>query len=308
MPVITTLIVFGLVTYYLYQKRPTFAGKEVDYSFGDPTLQKIKSKLEEQEYTSAEFLINQLDADDLRQAIDHVTLNGDSNILFDWKEALPDSQLANLFLGVYYIHQASLDRGNLPPESLSAEQEELFFENSDKAKVLLEKIESDPELKAEAYAQLLRIAGTTGDFKNTDIYFDKCLALNPNHLWAHIEYAENIQPKWGGNLEIIEKFIDDLTDDPLVNQTVYLKMVWDSVLANENLFGGSMKDLKQQAKALLFEIDAELNNHPPSSIQKYVLYNYMTVVSEEFGIRALNQKYNKMMEGNFTLYPFGIMR
>ena len=122
-----------------------------------------------------------------------------------------------------------------------------------------------------------------------------------------MEYAENIQPKWGGNLEIIEKFIDGLTEDPLVNQTVYLKVVWDSVLANENLFGGSMKDLKEQAKALLFEIDAELNNHPPSSIQKYVLYNYMTVVSEEFGIKALNLKYNKMMAGNFTLYPFGIM-
>ncbi|MFK7773714.1 MAG: DUF4034 domain-containing protein [Saprospiraceae bacterium] len=308
MPIITTIILFGLVTYYLYQKRPTFAGKEVDYSFGDPTVQKIKSKLEELEYTSAEFLINQLDADDLRQAIDHVTLNGNEKTILDWKEALPNSQLANLFLGVYYIHQASLNRGNLPMEELPAKQEELFFENSEMAKDLLGKIDEDPELKAEAYSQLLRIAGTTGDFKSADIYFDKCLALNPNHLWAHIEYAENIQPKWGGNLEVIEKFIDGLTDDPLVNQTVYLKMVWDSVLANENLFGGSMKDLKAQAKALLFEIDAELNNHPPSSIQKYVLYNYMTIVSEEFGIRALNQKYNKLMGGNFTLYPFGIMR
>lgn len=308
MPIITTLILIGLVTYYLYQKRPSFAGKKVDYSFGNPALQKIKSKLEEQEYTSAEFLINQLDTDNLHQVIDHVTLNGDGKTILDWKEALPDSQLANLFLGVFYIHEASLNRGNSPLEALPAKQEELFFENSEKAKKLLKKIDADPEMKAEAYAQLLRIAMTTGDFESADIYFEKCLALNPNHLWAHIEYAENIQPKWGGNLEIIEKFIDDLTDEPLVNQTVYLKMVWDSVLANENLFGGSMQDLKQQAKALLFEIDAELNNHPPSSIQKYVLYNYMTVVSEEFGIRAINQKYNKMMEGNFTLYPFGIMR
>ena len=307
MPIIITIILFGLVAYYLYQKRSTFVGQEVDYSFGDSNLQKIKSKLEEQEYTSAEFLIHQLDAGELRQAIDHVTLNGVEKTLLDWKEALPDSQLANLFLGVYYIHQASLNRGNLPLDALSPKQEELFFECSDKAKDLLEKIDADDEFKAEAYAQLLRVSGTNGDFKNADFYFDKCLEISPNHLWAHIEYAENIQPKWGGNLEIIGKFIDDLTDDPLVNQTVYLKMVWDSVLANENLFGGSMQDLKQQAKSLLFEIDAELNNHPPSSIQKYVLYNYMTVVSEEFGIKTLNQKYNKMMGGNFTLYPFGIM-
>lgn len=308
MPLITTLIFFGLISYYLYQKRQTFTGQEVDYSFGDPVIQKIKSKLDEQEYTSAEFLINQLDSDELRQAIDHVSLNGNVKTIMDWREALPNSQLAILFLGVSYIHQASLDRGNLPADSLSSEQEELFIDSSNKAINLLEKINSDPEIKAEAYAQLLRVAGSTGDFKSADTYFDKCLELNPNHLWAHMEYAENIQPKWGGNLEIIEKFIDDLTDDSLVNQTVYLKMVWDSVLANENLFGGSMKDLKQQAKELLFEIDAELNNHPPSSIQKYVLYNYMTVVSEEFGIRALNQKYNKMIDGNFTLYPFGIMR
>lgn len=307
MSVIITLILFGLISYYLYQKRSTFAGEKVDYSFGDSNLQKIKSKLEEQEYTSAEFLIHQLDDGELRQAIDHVTLNGIEKTILDWKEALPDSQLANLFLGVFYIHQASLNRGNSPLDALSPKQEELFFEYSDNAKDLLGKIDADDEFKAEAYAQLLRISGSTGDFKNAGFYFDKCLELSPNHLWAHIEYAENIQPKWGGNLDLIGKFIDGLTDDPLVNQTVYLKMVWDSVLANENLFGGSMQDLKEQAKALLFEIDAELNNHPPASIQKYVLYNYMTVVSEEFGIKALNKKYNKMMGGNFTLYPFGIM-
>jgi len=296
-----------LISYYLYQKRPTFAGKKVDYSFGDVQVQKIKSKLDEQEYTSAEFLISQLDADELRQAIDHVTINGIGKTILDWKETLPDSQIANLFLGVYYIHQASLNRGNLPLDALSKKQEELFFEYSDQARDLLETVEDDKEFRAEAFAQLLRVAGTTGDFESADFYFDKCIELNPNHLWAHIEYAENIQPKWGGNLEIIEKFIDDLTEEPLVNQTIYLKMVWDSVLANENLFGGTMQDLKQQAKELLFEIDAEVNNHPPTSIQKYVLFNYMTVVSEEFGIRALNKKYNKMMEGNFTLYPFGIM-
>ena len=173
----------------MYQKRQTFAGKKVDYSFGDPTLQKIKSKLEEQEYTSAEFLINQLDADDLRQAIDHVSLNGNGETILDWKEALPESQLANLFLGVYYIHRASLNRGNLPLDALSTKQEELFFEYSDKAKNLLENIDSDDELEAEAYAQLLRIAGTTGDFKSADVYFDKCLELNPNHLWAHMELS-----------------------------------------------------------------------------------------------------------------------
>lgn len=307
MPVISTIIVIGLVSYYLYQKRPTFAGKKVDYSFGNPKIQKIKTKLEEQEFTSAEFLINQLDTDNLRQAIDHVTLNGAGKTILDWKEALPDSQIANLFLGVYYIHQASLNRGNLPLNRMTSKQEELFYEYSDSAKELLENIDQDDEYKAEAYAHLVRISGTTGDFEGADYYFDKCLELNPNHLWAHIEYAENIQPKWGGNLEIIENFIDNLTEEPLVNQTIYLKMVWDSVLANENLFGGTMQDLKHQAKALLFEIDAEVNNHPPSSIQKFVLYNYMTVVSEEFGIRALNQKYNKLMAGNFTLYPFGIM-
>ena len=47
----------------------------------------------------------------------------------DWIEALPNSQLSILFLGVSYIHQASLDRGNLPADSLSSEQEELFIDS-----------------------------------------------------------------------------------------------------------------------------------------------------------------------------------
>lgn len=301
-------MIIGLVGYYLYSKRPTFGSKKVDYSFGDPEIQKIKSKLEEGEYTSAEFLIQQLDADDLRQTIDHVTLNGSGGVLLQWKEDCPESQVAELFLGIYYMHNATLNRGYGYTEQISGKQSDLFFDYSDKAIDLLEKIDMDDVINVEAYSRLVRILGSTNDYQGAQHYFQKCMDINPTHLWAHIEYAEFSQPKWGVDVTETNQFIDDLTEEPLVNQVIYLKLVWDSVLAKENLFGGNMNDLKEQAKALLFEIDAEVNNQPHSSIQRYVLYNYMTVVAEEFGIRVLNQKYNKLMNNHFTLYPFGIMK
>lgn len=308
MPFITVIIFIGFVGYYLYQKRPKFLGAKVDYSFGNSDLQKIKSKIEDGEFISAEFLIQQLDADELHQAIDYVTINGTGQVLKEWKEEHPDSQLADLFLGVYYMHYATLNHGIDFNPNLSKKQEDLFFEYSDKAADLLEPIDKDEVINAEVYARLIRILGVSGEHELAEKYFYKCLALNPNHLWAHIEYAELTQPKWGAKISETNKFIDDLTEEPLVNQVIYLKLVWDSVLAQENLFGGSLADLKVQAKKLLFEIDAEVNNNPHSSIQKYVLYNYMTVVAEEFGIKALNRKYNQLMGSNFTLYPFGIMK
>ncbi|MEM6964589.1 MAG: hypothetical protein AAF573_07480 [Bacteroidota bacterium] len=304
----STILVIALVGYFLYQKRPKFLGTKVDYSFGNVELQKIKAKIDEGEYTSAEFLIQQLDSDELHQVIDHVTLNGTGDPLLRWKEELPNSQIADLFLGIYYLHYATLNRGNDFNPKLSNKQEDLFFEYAEQATELLETIDHDDVINAEAYARLIRILGLTDDYKGAQYFFDKCMQINPHHLWAHIEYAELTQPKWGVDLATTNQFIDDLTDEPLVNQVIYLKLVWDSVLSQQNLFGGTLADLKQQAKALLFEIDAEVNNTPPTSIQKYVLYNYMTVVSEEFGIKALNQKYNKLMNGNFTLYPFGIMK
>lgn len=308
MPLLSTILLIGLVGYYLYTKRPTFSGKKVDYSFGDQDIQKIKAKIEEEEYTSAEFLIQQLEGDDLRQTVDHVTLNGNENVLLQWKKNYPDSQIADLFLGVYYMHNAFLNIGNGFAVQSSGKKSELFIESSNKAIDFLENIDLDDVINAEAYSRLVRIYGISGDNKNAKYFFHRCIDINPNHLWAHIEYAEFFQPKWGIDLATTNQFIDDLTEEPLVNQVIYLKLVWDSVLSKENLFGGSMTDLKQQAKALLFEIDAEVNNQPHTSIQRYVLYNYMTVVAEEFGIRALNQKYNKLMKNHFTLYPFGIMK
>lgn len=308
MPVVTTVIIIGFIAYYLYKKKPAFIGKKVDYSFGNAELQKIKNKVEQGEFVSAEFLIQQLDGDELHQVIDHVTLNGNGDILLQWKEELPDSQIADLFLGAYYIHFATLNRGYDAEVNLPEKKENLFIDYSDKAIDLLEKIDHDDIINAEAYARLIRVLGMDDDYKGVQHYFDKCMALDADHLWAHIEYAEFTQPKWGAQLSETGKFIDDLTETPLVNQVIYLKLVWDSVLAKQNLFGGTMDDLKVQAKELLFQIDAEINNAPHSSIQKYVLYNYMTVVAEEFNIRVLNVKYNKLMNGNFTLYPFGIMK
>lgn len=308
MPLLTTIMIIGFIGYYLYSKRPTFGGKKVDYSFGDAEIQKIKSKIEEREYISAEFLIQQLDADDLRQTIDHVTLNGSEDVLLQWKEDCPNSQIAKLFLGIFYMHNATLHRGHGYADQVSGKQADSFVDYSDKAIELLENIDMDDVINVEAYSRLVRILGSTNDYEGAQKYFQKCIDINPKHLWAHIEYAEFSQPKWGVDASETNQFIDDLTEEPLVNQIIYLKLVWDSVLAKENLFGGSMNDLKEQAKALLFEIDAEVNNKPHSSIQRYVLYNYMTVVAEEFGIKALNQKYNKLMDNHFTLYPFGIMK
>jgi len=308
MPLLSTIMIIGLIGYYLYSKRSTFSGKKVDYSFGDADIQKIKSKIEEGEYTSAEFLIQQLETDDLRQAIDHVTLNGSGDALLQWKEESNNSQIADLFLGAYYMHNASLNRGYGFAGQISGKQADLFLDYSDKAIELLAKIDTDDVMKVEAYSRLVRILGSTDDHEGAQHYFQKCMEIDPAHLWAHIEYAEISQPKWGVDVAATNQFIDDLTEEPLVNQVIYLKLVWDSVLAKENLFGGSMTDLKEQAKALLFEIDAEVNNKPHTSIQRYVLYNYMTVVAEEFGIRVLNQKYNKLMNNHFTLYPFGIMK
>ena len=308
MPIATIIIFLGFVGYFLYQRRPRFSAKQVDYSFGEVGLQEIKSKISDAEYVSAESLINQLDPDNLRQVIDHVTLNGNEKMLLNWKNTLPDSQLADLFLGVFYMHEATLHRNYADAKNVSDEESNAFLDYSTKAKSLLENIQMNEIINAEIYARLVRILGTTSDRKNARHYFEKCIAINPSHLWAHIEYAEIIQPKWGGNLSQVKKHLDNLTKDPLVNQVIYLKMVWDSVLGGENLLGGTMDDLKKQAKELLFEIDAEVKNQPHTSIQKYVLYNYMTVVAEEFNVSTLNKKYNKLMKENFTLYPFGIMK
>ena len=52
-------------------------------------------------------------------------------------------------------------------------------------------------------------------------------------------------------------------------------------------------------------VDAELNANPPESIQKFVLFGYMYLLSQ-FIDKSVQKKYKKLIGNNYSLYPFGI--
>lgn len=131
---------------------------------------------------------------------------------------------------------------------------------------------------------------------------------NPEHLWTYIHYSEAIQPKWGGSVEQVQNFISSLPSNYLIRTTLRLKLVYDSYISDENYF--NLSDDPEAVNKFVADVasavDTEIDANPPESIQRFVLYGYMYLMTQ-FIDKTVQKKYKKLIGNNYSLYPFGIM-
>ncbi len=305
--IILVLVLIAAVAIFLFLK--WFRGsKKVDYSFGDPTIKKLKSLIDSGAYADAETEIYSLNSDMLTQALDYIALSVNEKKIMKWQNNSTSTEVPTLLLGVHYIHQAWLSRGHSVAEDVSPEGIDGFQFYQDKAFEQLTEISDHSKLSTEAYTRLIRAHMGYGQVEEAKEFFTKAVAKDPNKLWPYIAYSEVIQPKWNGNIEMIQELMAALPSRRLTQQIVELKLIYDSMQSEENYFEGSMEDLKKRASKLLNTIDNELLKKEETSIQRYVLYSYMFVTANDINQKAMSEKYFKKMNNYYTLYPFGLMK
>jgi len=146
-----------------------------------------------------------------------------------------------------------------------------------------------------------------GNNETAGEYFKEISKNQPNFIWPFIHYAELIQPKWGSDIKDLEGFYENLPDNFLIQSIVETKLILDSMIMDENYFSKYSTDIKGFAKEKVLAIDAKLNTENTDSIHKYILYNYMILLSDEIGDNTIKSKYKKLKDGNYTLYPHGLV-
>jgi len=297
------------VLFFIRKLFKTLRAPSINYAFGRKDIEVISLFISNKKYEQAETMLSHFNSDDLTQAIDHVALTLSENQLKNYYENSNKNSLSSLVLGAWYLHKAWKVRSNKVASELSTKQFESYIENLRLSGPLLQASVNESWLSPEAHSRLIRVNMGLGYSDAIEEHYRASIKENPDHLWTYIHYAEAIQPKWGGSVEQVQNFIGSLPSNYLIRTTLRLKLVYDSYLSSdENYF--NLSDDPEEVNKFVVDvataIDNEIDANPPDSIQIFVLYGYMYLMTQ-FIDKTTQRKYKKLIGNNYSLYPFGIM-
>lgn len=298
------IISISLVIRYFFKKKK---GDRREYSLGLKAAQEVQVLIKNKDYNAAEKKVENQKLNDITQIIDHLSLSLKEDELLKWEE-LKKNDLSKLTLGVFYLHLAWITRSHKLAKNISQKQTQGFYDYLQLCETFFESISTDSFYGPEVMSRKIRLYMSLGnDFLATQ-YFNKLSENQPSFIWPYIHYSELIQPKWGGTIKDLEDFYQNLPSDFLIHSIVELKLILDSTIMSDNYFRKYCKDINEFAREKVLKIDSQFNFNQVNSIHKYILFNYMAVLSQDLGIRDLKEKYEKLMDNNYTIYPYGLLK
>lgn len=299
--IVIILIIIGLR--YFLKKKKTYRR---DYSLGLKVAEEVQNLVKNKSYDKIEEIVKNQNINDITQIIDHLALSLKENELLNWNE-LKKSDLSKLTLGVFYLHLAWIARSHKLAKNVSSKKAEDFYDYLQLCELTFESISTNSLYEPELESRKIRLYMSLGDDSIASEYFHNISKKHPDFIWPFIHYSELVQPKWGGNIETLEKFYENLPDNFLIHSIVELKLILDSTIMNDNYFKKYNNNINDFAQKKVIRIDAELNSGNINSIHKYILYNYMESVTENVKLKDLRKKYQKLMDNNYTIYPYGLL-
>lgn len=281
---------------------------KVDYSFGLKTVRKVKELIEHKQCLKAETLLIGMNSEERTIAIDYVGITLGERILLHWLQKCGGSDISKLCLGVYYLHKAWMLRTHAYARDVTHEGASGFLSYLEKSLDTLTEIDENSSLAGELHSRLIRLFMSLEEWESVDEYFQKAIALDNKMIWPYIHYCEAIEPKWGGSIDKISTFMQQVPPGTTIEMAIELKLVLDSLTASENYFGGSMEQLLLKASATLESTDKTISQKPLVSIHRYIIYNYLMALAAVLSHQEIQQKYEKKVGLFYTLYPFGIIQ
>lgn len=173
-------------------------------------LQKRYDYLEKQlESLHGEYLSGKNDDWQLAQAMDifESTTPEYTALLEEWVKRSPKSAIAHTALGLHLEHLGWTSRGDRWAKDTRPEQ---FSKMEKHFKMAVEQfnlaVSLDPTLSI-GYAELISMLGTSNDYLATEGLLKKSLKSNPNSFMIRYMYLYRLQPKWGGSLKKMSRYI-----------------------------------------------------------------------------------------------------
>ena len=301
--IIVTIFTFGTIGFLVWKVFRFIKGSDI--TFGNKAIASIINYLNTKNYTKAENAIQQLNPDDFTATLDAIGLKVATDSLKKWEENTTNPELVQLGLGVHYLHKAWIARSHEYASNVSQKKAENFYDLLAIAEDYFSLISKESPYAMEKYSRMIRLTmSQDGYTSEATTYFDLAAENNKDFFYPYIHLAEVLQPKWGGNQQLITDFINTLPDHFLIKNTVKLKLLLDSYICSENYFEG---DLEYTTHKILYEIDSKIDKEQINSIHKYMLYNYMKELASMLNKKKLVNKYKKASKNYPTLYPYGVI-
>lgn len=300
-----TLAFIGSIIFILrhyFKRRPAL---QIDYSFGNPKFISIQKAITASRFTEAESLIRAENVTMRTLAIDHLALTCTSEEIQAWVSEEGGIGFDGLTLAAHYGFSNWSFELNHSFAQASKTAQRAFTLNRENATQHLDLIENYRLYFFEKQLRLIRLKTVNGEIDAAWNHFIAASNQEPDAFFPYLYVAESIQPKWGGDLNRVQRLLSLLPEIPEVRMSVMLKLIHDSFIHNENLFGGSMEELITFATEQLKHIDQELEKSAPENEIKFFLYNYMVVNSERLGNKVMKNKYVLASKGYTTLFPYG---
>ncbi len=298
---VIVLVIIGIR--FLIRKNKGYRRK---YALGLTIAEQIENFIKNKDYEAAERNIKNQSLNDITQIIDHLSLSLKEIELVQWEES-QKTDFSKLTLGVFYLHLAWITRSHKLAKNVSNKKAEAFFDYLLLCEETFDTIGKESYFFPELQSRKIRLYMSLGDKNSAVECFQELCKSHPDFLWPYIHYSELIQPKWGGKIENIEKFYESLPNSFLIHSIVELKLILDAIIINDNYFKKYSNDLYGYARDKVVEIDAEYSKIQIISIHRYILYNYMEAIAEVVKLKSLQKKYEKLKDGQNTIYPHGLL-
>lgn len=276
-----------------------------NYSLGLKVAEEIQSLIFKGAYKQAESLFENQTINEVTQITDHLALSLKVDKLQAWQDS-ENSDFSKLSLGVFYLHQAWIVRSHKLAEEISDGDRDVFYDYLKLSKGFLDGIPENAKCNAEVNSRRIRLYMSLSDNESASEYFKKVSKKYPDLVWPFLHYAELIQPKWGGSIDEVERFYENLPNDFLIKAISELKLIMDAILVDDNYFKKYNENLTDFAIQKMLEIDEKVVSKNLQSIHKYVLYNYMEALANNLNRKDIREKYLKLQNGHYTIYPYGL--
>ena len=277
-----------------------------NYAFKRKDIEHLSVLLNKSAVEELEAALKAFSAEDLTLALDHLALSNTEKQILKIKNKSNQSAVFDLLYGIWHLHQAWKKRGHGWGSDLTDKQTQLFVNHLKPACQFIEAGLEDPKFAVEAHSRLIHAYKSLGYGDTAKQHFHQATTMNNKHFWSHIQYAELIQSKWYGSEEEVCDFYKNLPQNDAIKMAVKLKLLNDGIVTGDDYFDIFGDHLDDEIAKILNAFDSELEYKTIPTTALYMIYGYIYILcpKEE---KALKKKYEKLIKGNYALYPFGYL-
>lgn len=259
--------------------------------------------LEQRQWEAFEKAAISLAPDDLTRLLDGLCLSAHYAPLLEQYQKSGESELRKLMAGVHTTFQAWEARTGAYAKELSQSQIDGFSHYLTIAHTKLNAQFAIPSLQAEAAARLVRVAMGLSDPDLAQAAYEHCTASQPSHLQAHLFYFNVLTPKWFGDEDALEDFVDATTSGSALHDLLQAMYLVELQFIADDSTAIAKENVKNENKR---RIDELLAKKPLISDSLYAIYfnNYLACLNHTLGNVTARNSFLTELDGRITAYPW----